>query len=66
MSVTAGPVLGWDVADDTNKNLSWTGQFAFTPLKDFSTNVTWIAGREYSFNGVGQAVNASGRRYVVD
>ena len=43
-SVTAGVVEGWDVADDNNRSATFTGQLAFTPLKDLSTNLNWIVG----------------------
>jgi hypothetical protein len=46
LSVSAGPVVGWDVADDNNDKLSWTGQIAVTPLKDLTTNFQWITGPE--------------------
>jgi len=45
-SMTAGGVVGWDVARDNNGAPSWTGQFAFTPLKDFTATLNWITGPE--------------------
>jgi len=45
-TLTAGGVVGWDVAEDNNGAPSWTGQFAFTPLKDFGATLNWIAGPE--------------------
>jgi hypothetical protein len=45
-SVTAGTVVGWDVARDNNSAMSYTGQFGFTPLKDFTLNFNWITGPE--------------------
>ena len=51
LSVTAGPVVGWDVADDTNDKLSWTGQVATVPLKDLSANFNWITGPEQAGQG---------------
>jgi hypothetical protein len=51
LSVTAGPVVGWDVADDNNDKLSWHGQVGVTPVKDLSTNVNWIVGPEQAGNG---------------
>lgn len=51
LSVTAGPVVGWDVANDNNDKLSWTGQVALTPLKDLTTNFQWITGPEQFQNG---------------
>ena len=36
-NMTAGVVLGWDDSKNVNDVLSYTGQFAFTPLKDFTT-----------------------------
>lgn len=51
LGVTVGPVVGWDVADDNNDKLSWTGQIALTPLKDLTTNLQWITGPEQFNNG---------------
>jgi len=51
LAVTAGPVVGWDVADDTNDKLSWTGQVATTPVKDFAVNLNWITGPEQAGQG---------------
>jgi hypothetical protein len=65
LTLTAGPVVGWDIADDNNGTPSWTGQIAVTPIKDLATNLNFIAGKEYSFNSVGRRVNG-GPRYVLD
>jgi hypothetical protein len=46
LSVTAGTVVGWDVARDNNSAMSFTGQFAFTPVKDLALNFNWITGPE--------------------
>lgn len=46
LSVTAGPVLGWDVANDRNDAPSGMGQIAYTGLKDLTTSVNFIAGPE--------------------
>lgn len=46
LTVTAGPVVGWDVADDNNDALSWMGQLAFTPLKDLTATLNVITGPE--------------------
>lgn len=45
-NMTAGVVLGWDDSKNVNDALSYTGQFAFTPVKDFTANLNWIAGPE--------------------
>jgi len=45
-SATAGMVLGWDDSKNVNDAMSYTGQFAFTPLKDFTANLNWIVGPE--------------------
>lgn len=45
-SVTAGVVLGWDDSKNVNEPLSYTGQFAFIPFKDFTANLNWIVGPE--------------------
>lgn len=58
-SVTAGVVLGWDNSKDNNDRPSATGQFAFTPVKDFTANLNWIAGPEQNDNNTHQ-------RYVLD
>lgn len=50
LSVTVGPVLGWDVADDNNGMISGMGQIAVTPTKDLTTSLNFIAGPEKSDN----------------
>ncbi len=45
-NMTAGVVLGWDDSKNVNDALTYTGQFAFTPVKDFAANLNWIAGPE--------------------
>src|SRR5262245_21753761 len=49
-SITAGTIVGWDVARDNNSAMSYTGQFAFTPIKDLTANFNWIAGPEQAHN----------------
>jgi hypothetical protein len=46
LSVTAGPVLGWDVATDRNGAPSGLGQVAFTGVKDLTTSVNFVVGPE--------------------
>jgi hypothetical protein len=46
LSITAGPVVGWDVADDNNDTLSAMGQIAFTGVKDLTTSLNFITGPE--------------------
>ncbi len=46
LSLTAGPVVGWDVADDNNDAMSVMGQIAFTGVKDLTTAVNFITGPE--------------------
>ena len=58
-TLTAGVVLGWDNSRDNNDRPSYTGQFAFTPFKDFTANLNWIAGPEQNDNDVN-------KRFVVD
>jgi hypothetical protein len=65
LSVTAGPVVGWDIADDNNGSMSWTGQIAVTPMKDLTTNLNWISGKEYSYDANGELRNG-GVRTVLD
>jgi hypothetical protein len=65
LSLTAGPVVGWDIADDNNGAMSWTGQIAVTPINDLVTNLNWISGKEYSFDTVGHLRNG-GVRTVLD
>jgi hypothetical protein len=65
LTLTAGPVVGWDIADDNNGAMSWLGQIAVTPLKDLSTNLNWISGKEYSYDTVGHLRNG-GVRTVLD
>ena len=45
-NMTAGVVLGWDDAKNVNDSVSYTGQFAFTPMKDLTANLNWIVGPE--------------------
>jgi hypothetical protein len=49
-SITAGTVVGWDVARDNNSTMSYTGQFGFTPIKDLTLNFNWITGAEQNHN----------------
>jgi opacity protein-like surface antigen len=58
-SATAGVVLGWDDSKNVNDAVSYTGQFAFTPLKDLTANMNWIVGPE-------QIDNDNRTRYVLD
>lgn len=58
-SMTVGGVLGWDNSRENNGAPSATGQFAFTPFKDFTANMNWIVGPE-------QADNSSNIRYMLD
>jgi hypothetical protein len=50
LSVTFGTVVGWDDAKDNNSTMSYTGQFAFTPIKDMTANLNWITGAEQNHN----------------
>ena len=65
LTLTGGPVVGWDIADDNNGAMSWLGQIAVTPMKDLSTNLNWISGKEYSYDTTGQLRNG-GVRTVLD
>jgi Putative beta-barrel porin-2, OmpL-like. bbp2 len=58
-SVTAGVVLGWDNSRDNNDAVSYTGQFAFTPIKDLTANLNWIVGPE-------QTDSTANQRALVD
>lgn len=59
LTLTAGPVVGWDVADDNNSRMSVMGQVALIPLKDLTTGLNWITGPE-------QNTNDSNSRTVLD
>jgi hypothetical protein len=50
----AGVILGWDNSRDNNNALSYTGQFAFTPIKDLTANLNWIVGPEQTDNRANQ------------
>ena len=50
LTLTAGPVVGWDVAKDNNSAMSVTGQISLTPIKDFATALTFITGPEQNSN----------------
>jgi len=58
-SATAGVVVGWDVTQDNNSKPSFTGQFAFTPIKDLTASLNWIVGPE-------QVEKDNRLRYVLD
>jgi putative OmpL-like beta-barrel porin-2 len=59
VTITAGPIVGWDVAKDNNDRPSGHGQITVTPFKDFSTSLNFAIGPEQ--NG-----NNSNIRHVVD
>jgi hypothetical protein len=59
LTITAGPVVGWDVADDNNDAMSVMGQVAFTGIKDLTTSLNFITGPE-------QFDNTSHQRTVLD
>jgi Putative beta-barrel porin-2, OmpL-like. bbp2 len=46
LTVTAGPIVGWDVADDNNDTLSGTAQVVVTPAKDVTVTFNTIIGPE--------------------
>jgi putative OmpL-like beta-barrel porin-2 len=53
-SMTAGVVLGWDNSRNNNNAVSFTGQFATTPIKDLTANLNWIVGPEQNNNNDNQ------------
>jgi hypothetical protein len=53
-NMTAGVVLGWDNSRDNNDGVSFTGQFATTPIKDLTANLNWIVGPEQNDNTANQ------------
>jgi len=59
LSLTAGPVVGWDVAEDNNTKMSVMGQVSVTPMKDLVTNLNFITGPE-------QNLDDSNNRTVLD
>lgn len=54
LSLTAGPVVGWDVAEDNNSRMSVMGQIAVTPIKDLTTSLNFITGPEQNLNNTNQ------------
>jgi hypothetical protein len=50
LSITAGPVVGWDVAKDNNDSMSVMGQLLVTPLAGLTTSLNWITGPEQNDN----------------
>jgi hypothetical protein len=46
LEITAGPVVGWDVAEDNNSALSWTGVAGLKPRPDLAVDLGWITGPE--------------------
>ena len=64
-NMTAGVVLGWDDSKNVNDSVSYTGQFAFTPLKDFTATMNWIVGPEQvDPRRFDENVTRDSRRYV--
>ncbi len=59
LSLTAGPVVGWDVAKDNNDRMSLTGQIGVSAIKDLALTLNWITGPE-------QARQDSNPRTVID
>src|SRR5437867_5095552 len=59
LSLTAGPVVGWDVARDNNSRMSVMGQVAVSAVKDLALSLNWITGPE-------QAHQNSNPRTVLD
>ena len=51
LSLTAGPVVGWDVAEDNNNRMSVMGQIAVTPFKELTTSLNFITGPEQNKQG---------------
>ena len=50
LSLTAGPVVGWDVARDNNSRMSVMGQVGVSAVKDLALNLNWITGPEQPHN----------------
>jgi hypothetical protein len=46
LSLTAGPVVGWDVARDNNSRMSVMGQVGVSAVKDLTLFLNWITGPE--------------------
>jgi hypothetical protein len=46
LTLTAGPVVGWDVADDNNDRMSVMGQITVTAIKDLALSLNFITGPE--------------------
>lgn len=64
-NMTAGVVLGWDDSKNVNDSVSYTGQFAFTPPKDFTATMNWIVGPEQvDPRRFDENVTRDSRRYV--
>jgi len=59
LSLTAGPVVGWDVARDNNSRMSVMGQVGVSAVKDLVLSLNWITGPE-------QAHQNSNPRTVLD
>jgi hypothetical protein len=64
-NMTAGVVLGWDDSKNVNDGLSYTGQFAFAPVKDLTANLNWIVGPEQiDPRRIDDSVDRGSRGYV--
>lgn len=50
LTLTAGPIVGWDVAKDNNDAPSGHGQITMTPVKDLTTALNFVVGPEQSDN----------------
>ncbi len=59
LGVAAGLIDGWDNVEVSHWGHSFTGQFAFTPINDFTANLNWIVGPE-------QPSNNRNQRYLLD
>jgi Putative beta-barrel porin-2, OmpL-like. bbp2 len=50
LTIAAGPIVGWDVAEDNNDSMSGHGQITVTPFKDFTANLNFAVGPEQNHN----------------
>ena len=52
LTVTAGPVVGWDVAKDNNNSMSATGQFALTEQASNTTHPRTVLDWTATYTGI--------------
>jgi putative OmpL-like beta-barrel porin-2 len=50
LTIAAGPIVGWGVAENNNSSMLGHGQITVTPFKDFTANLNFAVGPEQNSN----------------